>query len=204
MKCIPFALPLFLLGLSPAWGEHQQPPLAESVKAARVRSLDAGQIIVVRTIAKALLDAKTRQAGDDQRAVLGAELENLRNQLSAHQLAHRQEPAKRLDASDEGHASAAHANPMSAILVGALTGLRDKRTGLEAVANRHPELADALNKAKELETEFGEIAGLPAEEQAARLNDLSMRLTPRRASEFAGAGRLQPTLTIGRQAQRNE
>lgn len=173
-------------------------PLADSVKAARAHSIDVDRLAAIRAVAGSLMNAKQREAEQDPRNGLGAQLDGFRKQLLSQRLAHLNEPLKMADEGIEPSAiAAAREAKASDNLITMLAGLHGKRVALEPRAAEHSGLADAVRKLHELETEIGDIAALPPEERAARIGDLSMRLTPRRVSEFASDLPPQPTLTIG-------
>lgn len=205
MKRLSIAVLCTLLSQQSVWAEPaQSPALTDSVKAARRKTLDTSQVDHIRVISKALLEAKQRQATDDQRNVLGAELETLHSQLVSQQLALTKAPIRQLDANDKMATTFDRQRAKVGILSNSAIALRSKRAQLVILAVNHPELNDAIKKASDLEAEFNEIAGLAPEEQTQRVNDLSLRLTQHRASEYTGHEKLQPTLVIGRQKSTDE
>jgi len=203
MKNLYLSLVLLALASSSAWAQRvDSGTLAESVKAARAKGIDASQLARVRVVAKGVLEDKVLQAAGDPGSALGAELAELRQQMVMQRLEHRNAVPRLLGASAPDSVQPRRGPARD--LAGAAQRLRSRRTAVEALAADHPHAAEAISKARALESELDEIDALPPEEQASRLHDLSLRLTPRKASEFANGARVQPTLTLGRSAASDE
>lgn len=201
MKRLAAIALVVLPGLFVARADPAQPsPLADSVKVARSKVLEVDQVDHVRAVASALIDAKQKEAEADQRNALGLEMEQLRQQLSSQRRVHLIEPIKVLGIDAGVTRASAVDTPQTTTLKNAFVSLRSKRIQLEPLAEQHPALMDAVQKASQLESELAEIAALVPEEQGPRINELANRLTPHRASEFAAHERPQPTLVLGHPA----